>query len=122
MAALLLLLLCVITSQAAPSKDTVVTNLIVEATTSAANKIDISKFIVVLVHFSCVHKYAVTYKFTKFSSYSFHTNSWRGTEFVIITSAKQPYIQRIHCGRVVARPGCPLTHRQFIVLYFPNTF
>ena len=45
MAALFILLLCVIASQAALSKDTVVTNLIVETTTSAPTKIDSSEFI-----------------------------------------------------------------------------
>ena len=43
MASLLLLILCVITSQAAPPKDTVVLNLVVKTSTLAANRIDNSK-------------------------------------------------------------------------------
>ena len=39
----ILFMLCVITSQAAP-KDIVVTNLIVETTTSASNRIDNSEY------------------------------------------------------------------------------
>ena len=44
MAPLLLLFLCVIASQAAPPKDTVVLNLVVETSTLAVNQIDNSKF------------------------------------------------------------------------------
>ena len=49
MASLFLLLLCVMTSQAAQSKDTVVTDLVVKTTTSAVNKIDDSE------SFTCAH-------------------------------------------------------------------
>ena len=52
MASLLFLFLCVITSQAAPSKDTTVLNLIVETTSSAANRIDSSKLLVLATYFN----------------------------------------------------------------------
>ena len=57
MASLFLLLLCVMTSQAAQSKDTVVTDLVVETTTSAVNKIDDSE--------SCTRapKCVITYRY-----------------------------------------------------------
>ena len=44
---LYIILLCIITSQTASSKDTVVTNLIVETTISAANRIENSEFLLV---------------------------------------------------------------------------
>ena len=46
MASLLLLFLCAITIQAAPQKDTVVLNLVVETSTLATNQIDNSKLLI----------------------------------------------------------------------------
>ena len=59
MASLFLLLLCVMTSQAAQLKDTVVTDLVVETTASAANKIDDSESCTCM---QCAPKYTITYQ------------------------------------------------------------
>ena len=84
MASLLIILLCVITSQAA--EDTVVTNLIVEATTSAANQIDDSESLVCYYKVTNVNivAYKLTLLYTNLSSLSclFHTNSWRGIRYL----------------------------------------
>ena len=72
-----ILLLCVITSQAAPSKDTVVTNLIVETATSASNRIDNSELATNKLIDQCNTTYTWSYRYFRQVIFSLRRRQWR---------------------------------------------